>query len=199
MTTAVIPTSPPPAQGDGNFYYILTDEFPYGSKLFQAGHMCFISERSYMHFISSDTAPKSHLRVTMLQDNSTVTVSVEVLQPLKDREPGFLLAIGNQRERLNCFLERQGLEAAMEAKLGQQVVVNPDLQHFPGIIRYIGRITQATWSPLSPTFFGVELQVRYLGGAFPLSSSPLNVMLGQHLILTGRLATGSEPAVPFHP
>ncbi|XP_019383804.1 PREDICTED: ubiquitin carboxyl-terminal hydrolase CYLD-like [Gavialis gangeticus] len=158
MTTAIIPTSPPPAQGDGNFYFILTDEFPYGSKLFQAGHMCFVSERSYMHFISIESTPKSHLRVTMLQDNSTVTVSVGVLQPLKDQEPGFLLAVGNQSERLNCFLERQGLEAAMKAKLGQQVVVNLDLQQFPGIIRYIGKIDQSTWSPLSAIFFGVELQ-----------------------------------------
>ncbi|CAM5107571.1 unnamed protein product [Natator depressus] len=159
MTTTVLPGSPLPSQGDGNVYYILTDDFPYGSKLFHAGSMCFLKERNYLHSIACGPTSTRYLRVTMLDDNSITTIDPEILQPVKEEEAVFLLAINILNERLNCFLDRCSLEAAVKATVGQQVVVDLNQQQFTGTIRYIGKINKSPLSsPLCPSYFGVELQ-----------------------------------------
>lgn len=154
-------TSLLPSAGDGNCYYILTEDCAYGSKYFQAGNMCFCSERSYLHNFSDDRPPACFLKVIMLDDSSTVTINVEILQPVREETAAFLLAISSHKERLNYFLERLSLEAALRAVLGQKVMVEVERQHFPGIIRYIGSIYKNTSAVLSPFFFGVELQVKW--------------------------------------
>uniref|UniRef100_A0A8D0GF04 Ubiquitin carboxyl-terminal hydrolase CYLD n=1 Tax=Sphenodon punctatus TaxID=8508 RepID=A0A8D0GF04_SPHPU len=159
MTTAFLPTSPLPSQGDRNAYYILTGDYPYGSKHFEAGNMCFLSERSFRKYISGERSLSVFWRVTMVEDNSLITINSEVLQPLNDELVVFLLAVNNPRERLNCFLERHGLDAAVTARPGQQVMVDLDQHLFPGIIRYVGKIVSGSSSSvLAPFYFGVELQ-----------------------------------------
>ncbi|XP_074842680.1 ubiquitin carboxyl-terminal hydrolase CYLD-like [Carettochelys insculpta] len=159
MATAVRPNSPLPSQGDSYVYYILTGDFPYGSKLFQAGSLCFLRERTYLHSITCSRTPTHYLRVTMLDDSSVVTVEAEVLQPVNEEEAAFLLAINTLNERLSCFLVRQSLEEAVKATVGQQVVVDLNQQQFSGVIRYIGKISKNPLSsPLCPSYFGVELQ-----------------------------------------
>nr|XP_009670788.1 PREDICTED: ubiquitin carboxyl-terminal hydrolase CYLD-like isoform X2 [Struthio camelus australis] len=153
MTTSILPSV-----GDGYCYYILTDDCTYGSKYFQAGNMCFCSERSYLRNFSDDRPPACFLKVVMLDDSSTVTVNVEILEPVREETAVFLLAISSHNERLNYFLERLSLEAALKATPGQKVMVEVDRQQFPGVIRYIGSIHKNTSSVLSPFFFGVELQ-----------------------------------------
>lgn len=147
-----------PSVGDENCYYILTEDCAYGSKYFQAGNMCYCTERSYLRNFA-DMPPTRFLRVVMLDDSSTVTVNVEILQPVREEMAAFLLSISSHNERLNCFLERLNLEAALQAVPGQRVMVEVDRQHFPGVIRYIGSIQKSTLNALTPFFFGVELQV----------------------------------------
>ncbi|XP_033921341.1 ubiquitin carboxyl-terminal hydrolase CYLD-like [Melopsittacus undulatus] len=150
-------TSLAPSSGDGNCYYILTEDCSYGSKLFQAGNLCFCSERSYLRNFSDDRRPTCFLRVIMLDDSSTVTLNMEILQPVPEKVASFLLAISSHSERLNYFLDRVNLEAALRALPGHRVMAKTEHQYFPGIIRYIGSIYRRT-AVLSPFFFGVELQ-----------------------------------------
>ncbi|XP_057262665.1 ubiquitin carboxyl-terminal hydrolase CYLD-like [Pezoporus wallicus] len=150
-------TNLPPSSGDGNCYYILTEDCSYGSKLFQAGNLCFCSERSYLRNFSDDRRPICFLRVIMLDDSSTVTINMEILQPVSEKVASFLLAISSHCERLNCFLDGVNLEAALRALPGHRVMAKVEHQYFPGIIRYIGSIYRST-AVLSPFFFGVELQ-----------------------------------------
>ncbi|XP_034615488.1 ubiquitin carboxyl-terminal hydrolase CYLD-like [Trachemys scripta elegans] len=159
MTTAVVPGSPLPSQGDRNVYYILTDDFAYGSKFFPAGSMCFLKERTYLHSIACGTTSTPYMRVTMLEGHSIVTIEAEILQPVNEEEAVFLLAINTLNERLNYFLDRCSLEAAVKATVGQQVMVDLNQELFTGTIRYVGKITKSPLSSsLCPSYFGVELQ-----------------------------------------
>ncbi|XP_066064511.1 ubiquitin carboxyl-terminal hydrolase CYLD-like isoform X1 [Chamaea fasciata] len=147
----------PPA-ADGNCFYILTEDCAYGNKYFQAGNLCFCSERSYLRNFSEDGPPACFLKVVMLDDSSTVTINMEVLQPVRQEAAGFLLAIGSHSERLDLFLERLSLEGALRAVPGQNVVVEVEREFFPGVVRYIGSIYKPSLAVLTPVFFGVELQ-----------------------------------------
>lgn len=147
-----------PSVGDGNCYYILTEDCAYGSKYFKSGNMCFCSERSYLRSFA-DRPSARFLKVVMLDDGSTVTVNVEILQPVRKEVAALLLGIGGPSERLDCFLERLSLEAALQAVPGQKVTAEIDRQHFPGVVRYVGSIHKSASAALSPVFFGVELQV----------------------------------------
>lgn len=150
---------PPPA-ADGNCFYILVEDCAYGSKYFQAGNLCFCSERSYLRNFSEDGPPACFLKVIMLDDSSMVTINLEVLQPVRQEAAGFLLAIGSHSERLNFFLERLSLEGALQAVPGQNVMAEVEREFFPGVVRYIGSIYKPSLAVLTPVFFGVELQVR---------------------------------------
>ncbi|XP_064494880.1 ubiquitin carboxyl-terminal hydrolase CYLD-like [Pseudopipra pipra] len=149
---------PPPASSSGNCFYILTEDCAYGSKYFQAGTMCFCSERSYLRNFSEAGPPTCFLKVVVLDDGSGVTVNVGILQPLREEAAGFLLAIGSPKERLSFFLERLSLEAALGAAPGRNVMVEVDRKFFPGVIRYVGSIYKPSLAVLAPVFFGVELQ-----------------------------------------
>lgn len=148
----------PPSVGDGNCYYILTEGCAYGSKYFPPGSLCFCSERSYLRSFA-DRPSARFLKVVMLDDGSTVAVTVEILQPVRREVAALLLGIGGPSERLDSFLERLSLEAALQAGPGQKVTVEIERQHFPGVIRYVGSIHKSPSAALSPVFFGVELQV----------------------------------------
>uniref|UniRef100_A0A8C5TBX2 ubiquitinyl hydrolase 1 n=1 Tax=Malurus cyaneus samueli TaxID=2593467 RepID=A0A8C5TBX2_9PASS len=147
----------PPA--DGICFYILTEDCAYGSKYFQAGNLCFCSERSYLRNFAEDGPPACFLKVIMLDDSSTVTINLEILQPVRQEAAGFLLAVGSHSERLNFFLERLRLEGALRATPGQNVMVEVEREFFPGVVRYVGSIYKPSLAVLTPVFFGVELQV----------------------------------------
>ncbi|XP_010007865.1 PREDICTED: ubiquitin carboxyl-terminal hydrolase CYLD-like [Nestor notabilis] len=151
-------TNLPPSSGDDNCYYILTGECSYGSKFFQAGNLCFCSERSYLRNFPDDRPPTCFLRVIMLDDSSTVTIKVDVLQPVPEKVAAFLLAISSHHDRLKYFLDRVNLEAALRAVPGHRVMAEVEHHYFPGIIRYIGSVYRSSSPVLSPFFFGVELQ-----------------------------------------
>ncbi|KAI6075127.1 Ubiquitin carboxyl-terminal hydrolase CYLD-like protein [Aix galericulata] len=147
----------PPSVGDGNCYYILTEGCAYGSKYFPPGSLCFCSERSYLRSFADRPAAR-FLKVVVLDDGSAVAVAVAILQPVRREVAALLLGIGGPSERLDSFLERLSLEAALQAGPGQKVTVEIERQHFPGVIRYVGSIHKSPSAALSPVFFGVELQ-----------------------------------------
>uniref|UniRef100_A0A8C3T563 ubiquitinyl hydrolase 1 n=1 Tax=Chelydra serpentina TaxID=8475 RepID=A0A8C3T563_CHESE len=126
-------------------------------RLVPPSHQAWI--RNYLHSIACGTTSTRYLRVTMLDDNSITTIDPEILQPVNEEEAVFLLAINTLNERLNCFLDRCNLKAAVKATVGQRVKVHLDQQQFTGTIRYIGKISKSPLSsPLCPSYFGVELQ-----------------------------------------
>lgn len=160
MTSVVGPFSCQVPQEYKNIYYILTENHPYGNKIFPAGSMCYLNERTYLQHISSDMPPTRFWKFVMLADDSVATMDVETLQPLNRNVADFLSAISSPQERLNFFLEKHGLDAAMKAQQGQQVLVELDQQTFSGTISYIGKLNWGTLpSGLCPVYFGVELQV----------------------------------------
>nr|XP_020633462.1 ubiquitin carboxyl-terminal hydrolase CYLD-like [Pogona vitticeps] len=157
MNTLVMYPSHQFSEEDKKMYYILTDDFPYGSKLFPAGSICYLNEQTFLHHISMGST--RFWRFVMVEDGSVVTMDVESLQPLNEKMADFLLAVSNVHERLNCFLDCRLLDAAMKARVGQQVFVELNHQTFPGVIRYIGKLHKSPWiSGLCPVYFGVELQ-----------------------------------------
>ncbi|XP_054840309.1 ubiquitin carboxyl-terminal hydrolase CYLD-like [Eublepharis macularius] len=158
MTTAVLPCSFQLSHGDKNIYYILTEDHPYGSKLFGAGSICYLKEQTYLRYISSDMFSTRFWRFVMVEDSSVVTMDVEILHPLDKKMADFLIAISSHGERLNCFLDKLVLDSAMKAREGQRVLVDLDQQTFPGTICYIGKLRSPLPSGLSPVYFGVELQ-----------------------------------------
>ncbi|KAF7237187.1 Ubiquitin carboxyl-terminal hydrolase CYLD [Varanus komodoensis] len=157
MNTVVMQSSHQILQGDKNIYYILTEDIPYGSKLFIAGSMCYLNEQTYLKQINLTFS--NYWRFVMEEDGTVATMNVNNLQPLSDKKANFLSAISNVHERLDCFLDGHVLDAAMNAKPGQQVFVECNQQTLFGIVRYIGQLSRNSLpSGLCPVYFGVELQ-----------------------------------------
>ncbi|XP_061463089.1 ubiquitin carboxyl-terminal hydrolase CYLD-like [Rhineura floridana] len=157
MNTAIMISSHQLSPGDKNMYYILTEDYPYGSKLFHAGNICYLNEQTYLRYISMSST--RFWRFVMEEDGSVVTMDIEIPQLLSDKMANYLSAISNVHERLNCFLVRHVLDAAMKARCSQQVFVELDHQTFPGTICYIGKLHKSSLlSGLCPIYFGVELQ-----------------------------------------
>ncbi|XP_048338902.1 ubiquitin carboxyl-terminal hydrolase CYLD-like [Sphaerodactylus townsendi] len=155
MTSMLQSSSFPLSQGHKNVYYILMENQPYGCKLFCAGSLCYLKEQTYLRNIKTDT---HFWRFTMVEDNSVVTMSVDILHPLEKKVADFLIAINHPHERLNCFLEKHFVNSAMNARPGQRVLADLDRQIFHGTLRYIGKLRSPLPCGLCPIYFGVELQ-----------------------------------------
>lgn len=82
------------------------------------------------------------------------------MEELSAEEAELLLALSVDAERLKWFKERDALRTAKGLTLGTEVTVEEGGAKLRGILRYIGRLTEPTYSaPLPGTFFGIELQV----------------------------------------
>ncbi|XP_030075726.1 ubiquitin carboxyl-terminal hydrolase CYLD [Microcaecilia unicolor] len=155
MCTAQEDSSP-----QGEMYFILTEKSSFGTKnSLQAGTLCCISEEDYLQNVSNETLCPLPLKVTLLEGlNADVqrTVDVNSLQPLRKEQAALLLAVPDVVMRLNYFLQRTTLDNALQARVGQQVLVQLDQKRVPGTIRYIGKIQNCIH--LASVYFGVELQ-----------------------------------------
>ncbi|XP_029448043.1 ubiquitin carboxyl-terminal hydrolase CYLD-like [Rhinatrema bivittatum] len=141
----------------GDLYFILTEISATGAlRPLKAGTLCRISEADYLQRFSVESPCPLPLKVTLLEDGSRKEVDVNSLQPLRKQQAALLLAVPNVAERLNCFLQRTALEDAMQASVGQQVLVSLEQKVVPGIIHYIGKIDACHVLPA--VYFGVELQ-----------------------------------------
>lgn len=82
------------------------------------------------------------------------------MEQLSAEEAELLQALPDDTERLKWFKEKNALQTALGLTKGTPVTVDQGRQELRGIIRYIGTLTEPTFScPLSGTFFGIELQV----------------------------------------
>ncbi|XP_068094231.1 ubiquitin carboxyl-terminal hydrolase CYLD-like isoform X2 [Hyperolius riggenbachi] len=138
-------------------YFILMEKVPLGSRTVEPGKLCCMSEESYLQRITGDQIPAQSLNVTVLEDNALIEVDVNVVQPLSKRQAALLLAIPNPTERLGCFLERGLLEQAVQAEVGQRVLVEHEQKFYPALIHYVGNFLDNS-TLLPPVYFGVELE-----------------------------------------
>lgn len=138
-------------------YFILMEKVPVGAKTMEPGRLCCMSEESYIQSVTGDQTPTQSLSVTVIEENVLIDVDVNVLQPLTQRKAALLLAVHNPTERLSCFLERGLLEQAVQAEVGQRVLVEHEQKLFPALIHHVGN-TLDTGTLLPPVYFGVELE-----------------------------------------
>ncbi|XP_075684056.1 ubiquitin carboxyl-terminal hydrolase CYLD-like [Rhinoderma darwinii] len=138
-------------------YFILLEKVPVGGGTVEPGRLCCMSEESYLQRVTADQTPAQSLSVTVIEENVLVDVDVNVLQPLNQRKAALLLAVHNPTQRLNCFLERGLLEQAVQAEVGQRVLVEHEQKLFPAFIHHVGN-TLDTGTLLPPVYFGVELE-----------------------------------------
>ncbi|XP_069477860.1 ubiquitin carboxyl-terminal hydrolase CYLD-like isoform X2 [Ambystoma mexicanum] len=147
-----------PASKDSIMYFILTEKCSRNTASVEAGTLCFISDGKNLDRLK-DPASHSTIEVNLIESTLSITrskIPVNALQRLTEHKAGLLYAVSDVAERWNCFRDRNFLEDAANANVGQYVVVSVQEEMYPAIIRYIGNIHES--SPLKKFFFGVELQ-----------------------------------------
>ncbi|TNN63930.1 Ubiquitin carboxyl-terminal hydrolase CYLD [Liparis tanakae] len=86
------------------------------------------------------------------------------MQPLSEEEAELLQALSTDVERLEWFRDRDALRTAQGLTVGTAVTVDEGGERLRGIVRYIGRMTEPSYTcPLPGTFFGIELQGEHKG------------------------------------
>ncbi|XP_034529613.1 LOW QUALITY PROTEIN: ubiquitin carboxyl-terminal hydrolase CYLD [Notolabrus celidotus] len=142
-----------------NQFFILTRKPEYPRHI-NVGSIC--SKRDKHHEAAhKKTSSPSKLKVIFLGSQSFLDYDVEAsnLDELSEQEASLLQALSEDAERLKWFRERNALQVAQTLTEGTPVIVEDDGEELRGIIRYIGRLTKPVYpSPLSGTFFGIELQ-----------------------------------------
>lgn len=89
-------------------------------------------------------------------------LEVDLLRELSVDEAELLKAVDGNAERLKWLTDRHALQAAQQLAVDTAVTVYSDGEKVQGIIRFIGSLTEPTFSsPLSGRFFGIELQVGF--------------------------------------
>lgn len=89
-------------------------------------------------------------------------LEVDLLRELSVDEAELLQAVASKAERLKWLTDRHALQAAQQLAVDTAVTVYSDGEKVQGIIRFIGCLTEPTFSsPLSGRFFGIELQVGF--------------------------------------
>ncbi|XP_063307041.1 ubiquitin carboxyl-terminal hydrolase CYLD-like [Pelobates fuscus] len=142
---------------DPLMYFIFLERFSERSRVVEAGTLCCMSEEDYLQQVANDHPSPRWLTVTMIGESGVVKVDVNVLQPLDRNKAALLLAVPNPTERLGCFLERGLLEQAIQAEVGQEVLVDYGNKLHPGLLHYVGSILDSS-ALLPPLYFGVELE-----------------------------------------
>ncbi|KAM3618937.1 uncharacterized protein V6R79_000730 [Siganus canaliculatus] len=139
-----------------NLYFILTKKSEYLSHI-KVGSICYISKEKAL---KSDRNRKK-LPIVVLGSRTMLPYDVEVscLNELNAMEAELLLTLPDEAERLKKYKDIPDLNAALRLTEGTEVTVNEDGKKLRGIIRYIGRLTETSFSrPLTGTYFGIELQ-----------------------------------------
>lgn len=139
-----------------NLYFILTRKVDDLGHL-NPGRICYIYE--YKHKSALRRAlPK--LPVFVIGSLSMLDYEIEVnsLEELSREEVELLQALPDDAERLKWYKEKDALRTAQGLTVGTAVTVDKGGEKLRGILRYIGGLTESTYSrPLSGTSFGVEL------------------------------------------
>lgn len=123
------------------------------------GCICYTDTRSPS---ASRTRQPTNVSVYLADALSPLSYDVEVglLQELSIDEAELLQAIKDNPERLKWLTDGDALQAALLLTVDTAVTVDSDGEKLQGVIRFIGRLTEPSFSsPLSGRFFGIELQV----------------------------------------
>lgn len=128
----------------------------------QPGCICYTLRKTPA---TSQTRQSKKVSVYLVEALSALSYDVEVdlLLELSSDEVELLQAIRDKTERLQWLKDREALQAALLLTVDTAVSVDSEGDALQGVIRYIGRLTEPSFScPLSGRFFGVELQVGML-------------------------------------
>ncbi|XP_068445993.1 ubiquitin carboxyl-terminal hydrolase CYLD [Clinocottus analis] len=141
-----------------NRYFILI-KHPEYRDLAHPGRICYIAE----HMYSSVTKRSSPAKLAVFFNDSRARQECELetscIEPLSAEDAGLLQAVSGDAERLKWFQEGDALREARGLSVGTAVTVDEGGERLQGIVRYIGRMTDTSYScPLPGTFFGIELQ-----------------------------------------
>ncbi|KAL1022729.1 hypothetical protein UPYG_G00031580 [Umbra pygmaea] len=142
---------------DNSHVFFIVVEWPiYTSRHSIAGQICYIEESKYIEKIEIETL--KYLPVKLCGHFTEDNLHVSSLEQISVHEAELLLAVEDSK-RLEYFKERGALDKSLSLTINTAVTVEVDGKWLQGIIRYIGRITDAKYpNPITGTFFGIELQ-----------------------------------------
>lgn len=138
-----------------NQYFIIIEKPKYLKRI-EAGSICY----------TSSTTHKSTKKLPIYLLNALTPLSydleLDLLRKLSEEEAELLQALRDNAERLIWSKDGDALQAALLLKVDTAVTVDHKGEKLQGIIRFVGRLSDSTFScPLSGRFFGIELQVGF--------------------------------------
>lgn len=139
-----------------NNQYFIVIEKPKYPKHIEAGSICYT--------FSTKHKSTKKLSIYLLDALTALPYDLELdlLRELSKEEAELLQAVGNNAERLMWSKDGDALQAALLLTENTAVTVDHEGEKLQGIIRFVGRRTEPTFScPLSGRFFGIELQVGF--------------------------------------
>lgn len=145
-----------------HLYFIVTGKPDFLSHI-SAGRICYTIKTKH-RLETEHRASHSPTKLPVFFVGSYTALSydldVSIMEELSEEEAELLLALHDDAERLKLFREREALQAALQLTEGAAVTVEEGGEKLRGIIRYVGRLTEPTYTcTLSGRFFGIELQV----------------------------------------
>ncbi|XP_058494803.1 ubiquitin carboxyl-terminal hydrolase CYLD [Solea solea] len=136
-------------------YFILTKR-PESPGHLKAGSICYAPESKYKRRVHS-----SKVNVTPLDSyaNLDYAIDLDCMTELSAEHAELLLALPDDKERLQWFQDKSALQTAVGLTEGDAIIVLEGEDEMKGIIRYIGTLSGPKYKrPLAGRFFGIELQ-----------------------------------------
>lgn len=137
-----------------NNQYFIVLEKPKYPKHIEAGSICYASPTK--HKLTKK------LSIFLLDALTPLSYDLELdlLRELSEEEAELLQAVKDNAKRLMWSKDGDALQAALLFTEDTAVTVDHEGEKLQGIIRFVGRLREPTFScPLSGRFFGIELQV----------------------------------------
>ncbi|XP_054459070.1 ubiquitin carboxyl-terminal hydrolase CYLD [Anoplopoma fimbria] len=140
-----------------DLYFIVTRK-PEDRGLVNAGRICYISESRHR---SLKRSYPTKLPVFLMGSRTRLDYEIELsyMEQLSAEDAELLQALSEDADRMRWFIEGEALRTALGLAEGTAVTVEEGGDKLRGIVKYIGRLTDKSYScPLPGTFFGIELQ-----------------------------------------
>ncbi|CAL8271281.1 unnamed protein product [Arctogadus glacialis] len=141
-------------KSDVKFFILTKKKY---SEHVQPGSLCYIS--NYRYESDCINQKRTTTLVTGMGSNRDEVVLISDMVLLSTKEAELLYALDGNDTRLKWFQEKTALKSAVGLTIDTRVTVKGYKQDLQGIIRYIGPVTEYTYSnTISGTVFGIELQ-----------------------------------------
>lgn len=138
-----------------NQYFIVIEKPKYLNHI-EAGSICYT--------FSTKHKSTKKLSIYFLDAVTSLPYDLELdlLRELSEEEAELLQAVRSNAERLLWSKDGDALQAALLLTEDTAVTVDHEGEKLQGIIRFVGRLREPTFScPLPGRFFGIELQVGF--------------------------------------